>query len=260
MTVLVELYCTDGVVIGADSVATFAHGPIPTISQHTTKIEIIEDKLIVATTGSVGLSQRLDYHVAEEWREKGFQKGVHPVSTNISRRTLGDFQDTGVPRHSQLGWQFGALLAAPIGDKQCLIEYDTVNFQPEQKTETLLFVSMGSDQPIADPFLGFIRRVLWNNEVPTLREGIFGALWALEHTIILTPGMVGGPPQLAILERAEKGKWHARKLNDDDLGEHKGHCKDIEEHIRGYRPKILAQDEDKKTPDLPKPPSDRNTR
>lgn len=255
MTVLVGLYCTDGVVVGTDSAATFTHGHTPTISQLTTKIETIEDRLIVATTGSVGLGQRLEHHIAEEWRDKGFQKGAHIVSTKIAQRALTDFQSTGVQRHPQLGLGFGALLAAPIGNKQCLIEYDTVDFQPEQKTDTLVFVSMGSAQPIADPFLGFIKRVLWNNEPPTVREGIFGALWTLTHTIALTPSMVGGPPQIAILERAGKEQWHARKLDDDDLGEQKEHCKDIEQHLAAYKPKILGQTVDEEPPDLPKPPS-----
>jgi 20S proteasome alpha/beta subunit len=60
MTAIVGIRCKDGVVIGADSSATFTDGgQVRTIEQPTEKkIEIIGDKVIVAGTGSVGHGQR----------------------------------------------------------------------------------------------------------------------------------------------------------------------------------------------------------
>ena len=102
---------------------------------------------------------------------------------------------------------------------------------------------MGSGQPIADPFLGFIRRVFWGSEPPTVREGIFGAVWALNHTIELTPGQVGGAPQLAILEK-ESGKWKARKLSDEELGEPQEQYSAVEEYLGDYRKKLHSAAEE----------------
>lgn len=59
MTVLVGALCVDGVVIGADSIATSALGLHPLIQiRSDDKVIIVGDKVIIATTGSVGLSQR----------------------------------------------------------------------------------------------------------------------------------------------------------------------------------------------------------
>lgn len=140
-----------------------------------------------------------------------------------------------------------------MGDKHQLIEYDSVNFQPELKDYSILFVSLGSGQPIADPFLGFIRRIFWSNQPPILREGIFGAIWTLEHTKKVTPGMVGGPSTIGVLERV-KGKWKARILPNDELGEHMEHVNTVEEHVAQYRGRILKQAEQGKAPDVPSPP------
>jgi hypothetical protein len=40
----------------------------------------------------------------------------------------------------------------------------TYDFQPEIKRGKLFFVSMGSGQPLADPFLAFVKRVLWKDQ------------------------------------------------------------------------------------------------
>ena len=251
MTVLVGVYCADGVVIGSDSAATSSHGRTPLIKQNVTKIDTLGDKLVFATTGSVGLHQRFRNHIQAEWNEKGFQNDPHTVATSLCRRTIADFQSTGVPIDPQLGLNFGALLAAPISDKHHLVEFATIDFQPEIKGEEMHFVSMGSGQVLAEPFLGFMHRVFWMDDLPALNEGIFGAVWALNHTIDLVPGMVGGPVQLATLERGKKGQWQARKLSEDELGEHLETCDAMEQHIRQFR----IDKPDDKAEEPPVPPS-----
>jgi 20S proteasome alpha/beta subunit len=66
MTILVGVKCSDGIVIGADSIATSAAGHSPLIHlQSNNKIEIFGNSIIVAATGSVGFSQRLKHHVEQ---------------------------------------------------------------------------------------------------------------------------------------------------------------------------------------------------
>jgi len=55
MTLVVGLICKDGVVIGTDSEATFSFGSLPTIVQVAPKIDIVKDKVLVASAGAVGL-------------------------------------------------------------------------------------------------------------------------------------------------------------------------------------------------------------
>lgn len=62
MTIIVGVRCTDGIVIGADSIATSAMGIQPLIHlQSNSKLHIFSDNVIVAATGAVGHTQRL-YH------------------------------------------------------------------------------------------------------------------------------------------------------------------------------------------------------
>lgn len=130
------------------------------------------------------------------------------ASTNISRRLLIDFNNSCVPTHPHHGLGFGAMIAAPIKGEPCLVEYATNNFQPEFKKDKLFYVSMGSGQPLADPFLAFVSRVLWKDELPDLELGKFGVYWTLSHTIRLAPGMVGPPIKIAVL-REDNGAWVA---------------------------------------------------
>jgi 20S proteasome alpha/beta subunit len=53
MTILIGVLCEDGIVIGADSSATFTHGPAKTIEQPTKKVATIGEDLVFAGTGSV---------------------------------------------------------------------------------------------------------------------------------------------------------------------------------------------------------------
>ena len=69
MTILIGVLCKDGVVVGTDSSATFVAGGFGTIEQPTKKIDIIDEKIIVAGTGQVGLGQRFSYQIKKAWSE-----------------------------------------------------------------------------------------------------------------------------------------------------------------------------------------------
>ena len=64
MTLIVGILCGDGVVVGADRAATSAYQGRPVIEQPTRKISIIDDNIILATSGEVGLGQRFRYVVS----------------------------------------------------------------------------------------------------------------------------------------------------------------------------------------------------
>jgi hypothetical protein len=216
LTVLVGVRCSNGVVIGADSVATSAMGPNPLIHlQSNSKIQIFDGKVIVAATGALGFSQRLDAHVQEAIAGNVFnmQKRRECV-TNISRRLLTDFEQSKVQVHAQGGLRFGALIAAVHSGSAFLVEYDTTNFQPEIKEGNLFFVSMGSGQMLADPFLAFVARVMWGGKMPTVADAKFGVFWALKHAITLAPGGVGGPIIIATLQQ-NNGAWVAAEMDEN---------------------------------------------
>jgi hypothetical protein len=253
VTIIVGVRCTDGAVIGADSMATSSAGPqrlIQILSDD--KINIVGGRVIIACTGAVGLGQRFHGVVRTAWDKKTFQKSSMECAREISRSTRQDFEYTAVPHlpAQQGGLCFGALMAAPMEGSAQLIEFGSLDFQPEIKKDRLHFVSMGSGQVLADPFLAFVSRVLWGEKPPDVQTGAFGLYWVLSHTIQYAPGGVGKPIKIAILKK-EKGDWVARSVEGDELQEPEQHVVEIEKLIAGY-PKAIIEGA-KATPP-PEPP------
>jgi hypothetical protein len=192
------------------------------------KIKLFSDNVIVACTGSIGYAQRLHEHIEAAIKGGVFSNLVaRECTTNISKRFLTDLQGSMAPFNPQNGVGFGALIAANLKDGPLLVEYATNDFQPEIKTEKLFFVSMGSGQMLADPFLAFVSKVLWKSKMPTVDEAKLGVYWVLDHTIKLAPGKVGPPLRLATL-RETGGKWTA---DEQDTQEFAQYVEELEDHI-----------------------------
>ena len=177
------------------------------------------------------MAQRLAVHMDNAIQGKVFRNLKNmEYATNISKRFLTECQDTKVQFTNQ-GLGFGAMVAAFADGAPRLIEYATTNFQPELKQGRLFFVSMGSGQLLADPFLAFVARVLWKNQMPTVEYGKFGVYWALNHTITHAPGGVGGPIHIAVL-RNDGEQWIAEELPDTQ--EQGQYVTELENHIGGF--------------------------
>jgi 20S proteasome alpha/beta subunit len=246
MTAVVGIYCQDGIVIGSDSSASFAHTQdVRTIEQRVKKVEVIADQVITAATGPVGLHQRFVEIVRDYWTsKKGSGKTHLEISKELCAAAYKDFASTQAQRGI-----YGALVAFPCSksNRPQLCEFPITDFQPEFKNENMWFVSMGSGQLITDPFLGLMRRVFWGNTPPNLTDGIFAVTWTLKHVIELNPGGINGPQQIAVLDMNNR----ARLLKDDEIQEHLSNAEGAEEHLRNY--KIMQQG--KGAQNLPIPPA-----
>ena len=229
MTALVGICCQDGIVIGSDSSATFTAGPqFRTIEQKVKKVEVIGGQLILAGSGAVGFGQRFAEIVSEYWgRNQGKNKTPIGFAKDLSAAAVQDFASTGMRPGG-----YGALLAFPLSGKIHLCEFPTSDFQPEFKNQNMWFVSMGSGQPITDPFLGLMRRVFWGDTPPHLNEGIFAVTWTLKHVIELNPGGIAPPSQIAVLDSTKK---QARLLSDEEIQEHINSADGAEKHLAGFR-------------------------
>jgi hypothetical protein len=212
---------------------TSSAGPSPLMHvQSNNKIKVFDSSVILATTGSVGLSQRLIHHVTAAIGGGVFKNlSANDGLSNVSKRFITDLTNSNHPHHPAAGFQFGGLLACCIKNEPYLVEYDTVNFQPEIKKDKLFFVSMGSGQVLADPFLAFVARVLWKNTMPPVEVGKFGVYWTLNHTIKLAPGGVGAPICLAVL-RKNDGRWCVEESVDSP--EQAEYVDDLEEYISRF--------------------------
>ncbi|MBZ5526563.1 MAG: hypothetical protein LAN71_01485 [Acidobacteriia bacterium] len=248
MTAIVGVLCRDGLVIGTDSSATFGSGMGDrTIEQPTEKLKIYSEAIIVAGTGQVGLGQRFGHIIEKAYDDKVFRGTQHftTVGTELCKRTHTDFGLTGVRPG-----QYGALVGFALGEKPFLCEFPISDFQPEFKTETMWYCSMGSGQPITDPFLALMREVFWDHGVPTVQDATLAVTWALDHAVKVNPGGINGPVRIAILEK-NAGKFRGRVLDDSDLDEHRQNIGQAKERLRAFPASQSADAPD--TPEIPKP-------
>ena len=171
---------------------------------------------------------------------------IHAGKT-LSRLGIEDFAHT----HLKPGL-YGALVGFHMGNQPRLCEFAVLDFQPEFKDESIWYVSMGSGQPITDPFLALMRSIFWDDGLPTIQDATFAVTWALEHAIEVNPGGINGPIRVAILERSKDGddSFVARILEDGDLQEHKEHIGTVKSLLRDYAADLQQSQE---VPDVPKP-------
>ncbi len=251
MTLIVGIRCTDGVVIGTDSAVTFTAGQHLTIEQPSRqKIEVIDGHVIVAGTGAIGLGQRFADCVKKFWENKSFQnKSGVDVGRMLSNSALQDFSQTGINTPN-----YGVLMAVACLGSAELIEFAPGNFQPEVKTRDSWYVSMGSGQLVADPLLGFMRRVFWGDEPPNRQEAVFAATMVLELGCGMAPTGVSKPIQIALLGPDKKGQFFSRRLNQEELLEHEGNVKGAIEHFGKYRDVLRGINTTRQLPTAPQEP------
>ena len=242
--------------VGADRGATMGTVTgLETIMQPMTKLNAISDKAIVGVSGPVGLGQLYVDRV-----EKSCTDALICDTSDICRRLRDEFiQD------AQISLQMSALASQVIGpvargssiatvliaiatrEGPTLIEFDSM-CNPEIKTSDLPFVSIGSGQVTADPFLAFIKKILWQERSPTISDGCFAILWTLRHTIETTPGGIGFPVDLAVLT-VKESRTDARFLPEAELREHEQNVTELEEYISRFT------QEQRPTEQEPEPPS-----
>jgi 20S proteasome alpha/beta subunit len=176
---VVGIKCADGVVVGSDCSTTFSvNQHFRTIEQKAQKTFLVGNDIIFPGTGSVGLGQRFEDVLTQtrqnpQWKETSYQN----LGRIICANAIKDFQSTG----AGVG-KFGALVAFTCGGEPHLCEFGIEDFQPEFKIGETWFASIGSGQPIVDPFLGLWRRVFFPSKgsCAHLEDGVFAAAWALD--------------------------------------------------------------------------------
>lgn len=242
MTLIVGIKCQDGLVVGADGAATYGmpFGP-STIRQATKKIEVIGSQIILAVSGPIGVAQSF----RDEIGALAGSSGISPWRTvPDAKRQLKDklwgpageawkraevvAKTTGAMPAVQSA-NTHSVVAFPLqgGNTAHLVQFDP-QCNPEEVTANLPFVSAGSGQAMADPFLAFLRRVLWPDALPTVQDGVFAALWTLDYAIKATPGGVTEPIQIVTLVQEPNKVWIARQVPFD---EHRQALTEVEEQI-----------------------------
>jgi hypothetical protein len=209
MSLILGIRCDKGIVMAADSAATFGSVFKNTIRQASRKLGVIADRAIIGCSGPSGLSQRLSGELSDVL--------THPaldIQTLEQHKLLGCLHEVfnGALKESiesavrareliRNGAQLGlgrSLLALIARGEPTLIYFDEFGC-PEAMTDDLPFASVGRGQQIADPFLALLKRVLWRNEAPSIQIGILSALWTLDHAVKVNPGGIAEPIEIKTL-------------------------------------------------------------
>lgn len=263
MTLIVGLLCSDGAVVASDSAASFGTGlGMPTIGQQPAKkIEIVGGSIVCATSGDVGISQSI-CEAVEKAQKAGGLTGSPVAAKDRLADAIGNalapaFQrakmalGSGVPQQAILqGILSETIVAAPV-DKKAHVWTFSFTGNGTLATKSLPFSASGSGQPIADPFLALVKRIFWSDRQPTLSDGIFAAVWTIEHVKKTNTGGVGGDVQLATVENRQ-GNPVTRRLKPEEIQEHLESVRAVEEHMAEFkREQTQAEPGDL---ELPKPP------
>lgn len=254
MTLIVGVKCSDGIVLGADSTATYStqFGQQSTIRQDTvTKLHIASEKLVVGVSGPVSLSQFYSDELDGCLSEKGFKiawKSVADAKTDLSKRFwkhAGPMWDRAgvvartVGSAAMIECNHASAVAFAIGETPCLIQFST-QCNGEEVTQELPFVALGSGQPPADTFLAFIRRIFWptGSGLPSLTDGQVATIWTLDEVIKSNPGGVGGEVKVVVLSKNNKGHWKCEFLSSEEMDTHRRMIADVEKGmLEAMRPK-----------------------
>jgi len=260
MTLIIGAKCSDGLVIGADSGATLGSTVtgLHTVMQAVTKLAVVGEKAIVGVSGPVGLGQL--YVDAVDRIHNDFRNLDAPT---ICRKLRDEFRKDAeialqmaamairvLGPQAQAGAVTTTLVALAARSGPYLIQFDC-ECCPEMATDDLPFVSIGSGQLIADPFLAFLKRIFWKERLPSVSEGTFAVVWTLEHAINTAPGGIAGPITLGALTM-EGTQAKARLLTEKELREHRQFVGQAENHVRKFREELLPR---AKEPEPPQPPA-----
>src|SRR6266705_1481807 len=191
MTLLLGIRCSDGVVLGADGSATLGTlGAATARQQSVKKLKTLQDKIVIGVSGPIGLGQLLSAAVEDAYRKNELRGRVEAVAQHLRGvfwKIIEPEMISAAAAAPVIGPQAAAsscicstILALPVEKQPQLLQFNQ-QASPEIATDELPFVALGSGQAIADPFLAFLRRVVWEMKTPTVQDGILGAVWTLRH-------------------------------------------------------------------------------
>jgi 20S proteasome alpha/beta subunit len=244
MTLIVGIRCSDGVVVGADGAATLGALGQTTVRQPVRKLASIDKKVIVGVSGHIGLGQRITGEVEKLWNSKLLSGKKSFDAMVIIRQAIGPHILTEIHHASEVCKLIGQPIAAqaaisftvvgvPIEGQPRLYQFGCAG-EPEEATENIPFISVGSAQSRADPFLSFVRHIFWKDSLPTVSQGIFATVWSLVHAIRVDPGGVAEPMQVMTLTTDEKRQPIVKDLGNAELDEHRQAITEVESYLSRF--------------------------
>jgi hypothetical protein len=210
------------------------------------KLISIRDSIILGVSGPVGLGQLFEGSIHQLWDQKKLSgkdsiQGREIIRDSFRPHIIREFACAAETRKAigdqaaVQGILSSTVVALSLSRAPCLFQFDHQG-APEAATEQLPFVSIGSGQPIADPFLAFLRRIFWPTRLPSLTEGVLATLWSLRHAINTNAGGVADPVQIMTLNTAGA----VQELDTNDLAEHDQAIEAAERALASFRENITS--------------------
>jgi hypothetical protein len=247
MTVVVAFYCTDGVVIAADSMITPSMGNIAVGHHHGRKIEVLAGPQLFAFAGDQGQAARFKIMAEAQHVQIGALAHALDFGLGMSGGILQQLATTGIVGNAI---STNTILAYGHGGVHhcCMFEGQ---LQPRLLDGHHYYAALGSGKLSADPFLRFLVDVFCPNGQPTVPEAIFLATWAVQHVIDTNPGGVAGPIRVATFMRDQAGNFQAVELPDNEIQEHQQAVESAANALREWRDKIQSGDAADDAPAVP---------
>src|SRR2546422_3669240 len=135
MTLIIGILCTDGVVLGSDTQATYDSMGHPTIRQEDfSKLNVICDqKAILGVSGPVGLAQRIAAEIERMNRAKEIPAGAVDAMvafrSSLWNKHIGPEMQVAAAARNVVGGLADqsaicmTLLAIPVGREACLFSF-----------------------------------------------------------------------------------------------------------------------------------------
>jgi 20S proteasome alpha/beta subunit len=229
MTVVVAIFCSDGVVIAADSMITPSIGGISVGHHHGMKISVLAGQQLFAFAGDQGQSDRV--RIMADGGHATIAGRAHAIDypLAITQGIVQQFQNTGIANAINTN----PILSFVHQDKYVCCVFEGA-MQPRLLDAAHYYVAVGSGKLSADPFLRFVTDVFCNGSQPSVAEGVFLAAWTVQHVIDVNPGGVAGPIRVGVL-REEGGAKLARLLNNTEIAEHQQAVESAVSALRQWR-------------------------
>lgn len=258
MSLIIGIYCTDGLVLGADDAAHFGSYAQPTIRAAYKKIRIVDGISAISVASTVGVLQQYEdvlatMHNGEAFPAKRPVEAMNALRDGFLASTNAQYQVAAMIQH-ELGkeaWSSCAsevLVATRVAEAYRLYHFDKC-LAPQEVTEDLPFVAIGTGRNTADPFIAHLRRIYYRDKCPNLALGIMTAVWTLKHAGETGAPSVGVGRQIVTLFK-KADVYGIQELSAEQLQEHYEFIDRAEESMRSVA-RTIQEPADS---DLPIPP------
>jgi len=268
MTLLIGIYCDEGIVLAADQQASRAPaGGGPTVGSPITKITEIRDRqALFGFSGYTGLGYQLCSVIEAALDLSQTRMQAVPALQQAARGVIiPAMQMAGIARsiipNAQMEAVCGCFLAAHFIDGLELFEVSPQGgFDP---IRAMKWACIGSGQPNADPFMSFLWNVYWADRSPKLQEAIVTAYWATKTTIESRAPGVGYDVDVFVLSETN-GAFGTRQLSKAELDESEDFIQRAKSAMQSFRDQIIPtpqtelEDQADQPPVMTEPDDSRN--